>query len=75
METIKVTLTQEEVELVERYARKHRVTVEEAFKNAIFDRIEEEMEMLHKEIEKDLQKSQPRASRLFEEEIEELRHN
>lgn len=32
MNTIEITLTREDREAVERYARKHRVSVEDAFK-------------------------------------------
>lgn len=72
MNTIEITLTREDREAVERYARKHRVSVEDAFKNALFERIEQEQKALQVDIAKDLQNTQAGQSRLFEDEIEEI---
>ena len=74
METIEISLTQEETESVERYASARGITPEEAFKRALFDFIEEAREALRAELEKDLQEAKAGPTRLFEEEIEELRH-
>ena len=71
-EPIEITLTREDREAVERYARKHRVSVEDAFKNALFERIEQEQKALQVDIAKDLQNTQAGQSRLFEDEIEEI---
>ena len=70
METIEISLTQEETEAVERYASARGITPEEA----LFDCIEEAREALRAELEKDLQEAKAGPTRLFEEEIEELRH-
>lgn len=74
METIEISLTQEETEAVERYASARGITPEEAFKRALFDCIEEAREALRAELEKELQEAKAGPTRLFEEEIEELRH-
>ena len=39
---IKFELTTEEYQLAERYAQKHNLSVEEVFKKALFERIEDE---------------------------------
>ena len=39
---IKFELTTEEYQLAERYAQKHNLSIEEAFKNALFENIEDE---------------------------------
>ena len=75
MNTIEITLTREEAEAVERYARTHRVSVEAAFKNALFERIEQEQKALQEDIAKDLQDTQAGPTRLFEDELEEIRQN
>ena len=75
MNTIEITLTREDREAVERYARKHRVSVEDAFKNALFERIEQEQKALQVDIAKHLQDTQAGPTRLFEEELEEIHQN
>lgn len=42
--TVPIKLTAEEIALAERYAKNHNVSVEEAFKCALFDRIEDEFD-------------------------------
>ncbi len=75
MTTIELTLTQEEAEAIARYASAHGMSAEEAVKDAIFARIEEEKEALRAAIAKDLQNTQAGPTRLFEEELEEIRQN
>ena len=40
--TVTIELTEEETQLVERYAKKCNLSVEAAFENALFERIEDE---------------------------------
>lgn len=75
MTTVELTLTQEEAEAVARYASKHRVSVEDAFKKALFERIEQEQKALQADIAKHLQDTKVGPTRLFEDELEELRQN
>lgn len=59
-----IRLSAEEKALADSYARLHSISVGEAFKRALFDRIEDEYDLVvyndaMKEYEKDGQKSKP----------------
>lgn len=43
---ISINLTEEEKDLAERYARLHDISVGEAFKSALFEKIEEEYDFM-----------------------------
>ena len=66
-----IRLTEEEKSLAESYARLHSMTLSEAFKTALFERIEEEYDIAvgdeaWEEYEKEGRKSRP-VSELWEE--------
>ncbi len=71
--SVSIRLTEDERKLADSYARLHSITLAEAFKSALFDRIEEEYDIAladraHDEYVKDNKKS-----RSIEELWEELR--
>lgn len=43
---INIQLTQEEMILAKNYAKKHSITLEDAFKNALFEKIEDEYDAI-----------------------------
>lgn len=43
---INIQLTQEEMILAKNYAKNHSITLEDAFKNALFEKIEDEYDVI-----------------------------
>ena len=62
--SVSIRLTEDERKLADSYARLHSITLAEAFKSALFDRIEEEYDIAladraYEEYVKDDKKSRP----------------